>query len=132
MDLTNESQQIVEQEGLVIYPTETAYAIGGKALSEEVIDLVYEAKDRARSKGLTVIVDSLETAEEYAELDGAERALVEEFMAKPLTQVADKDNEYRIIGETLDIALGNAAMIVERGLKKLNETSLLSFKTLIF
>jgi len=93
MDLTNESQQIVEQEGLVIYPTETAYAIGGKALSEEIIDRVYEAKDRARSKGLTVIVDSLETAEEYAELSDAERALVDEFMPGPLTLVAEKKDK---------------------------------------
>ena len=82
--------QTIKDGGLIVYPTETAYAIGGDALNEKVIDQVYEAKQRPKEKGLTVIVDSLETAEQYADLNEAEKALVDEFMPGPLTIVAEK------------------------------------------
>lgn len=90
MEQTEEAKKTIEKEGLIIYPTETAYAIGGDALNEEVIERVYDAKQRPRSKGLTAIVDSLESAEEYAVLSEVEKALIEEFMPGPLTLVAEK------------------------------------------
>ena len=90
MEQAEKAKETVKDGGIIIYPTETAYGIGGNALNEEVIDQVYEAKQRPRSKGLTVIVSSLEQAEEYAELSEAEKALVEEFMPGPLTLVAEK------------------------------------------
>ncbi len=90
MEEVEEAKQVFKENGVIVYPTETAYGIGGNALNEEVIDRVYEAKKRPRSKGLTVIVNSLDQAEKYAELNEAEKALVEEFMPGPLTLVAEK------------------------------------------
>lgn len=43
--------QILKNNGVIIFPTETVYGIGGNALSNEVIDKVYNAKNRPRSKG---------------------------------------------------------------------------------
>lgn len=85
-----EAKKVVKENGVIVYPTETAYGIGGNALNEEVINRVYDAKQRPRSKGLTVIVNSLEQAEDYAELNEAEKALIKEFMPGPLTLVAEK------------------------------------------
>ncbi len=93
MEELEESKEFIKENKVIIYPTETAYGIGGNALNEEVIDRVYEAKQRPRSKGLTVIVNSLEQAENYAELSDAEKALVEEFMPGPLTLVAEKKDK---------------------------------------
>ena len=90
MKETEEAKKAIKDGGLIVYPTETAYAIGGNALNEEVIDRVYKAKQRPRSKGLTVIVSSLTQAEKYAELNESEKALVEEFMPGPLTLVSKK------------------------------------------
>ena len=90
MEELKEAKKIIKDGGLIVYPTETAYAIGGNALNEDIIEGVYDAKQRPRSKGLTVIVDSLETAEKYAELSEEERVLVDEFMPGPLTLVAEK------------------------------------------
>lgn len=90
MEELEEAKKAVKDNRAIVYPTETAYAIGGNALIEEVIDQVYDAKQRPRSKGLTVIVNSLEQAEEYANLSEAEKALVDEFMPGPLTLVGEK------------------------------------------
>ncbi len=93
MEQVEEAKNVVQENDVIVYPTETAYGIGGNALNEEVIDRVYEAKQRPRSKGLTVIVNSLEQAESYAELNEAEKALIKEFMPGPLTLVAEKKDK---------------------------------------
>jgi L-threonylcarbamoyladenylate synthase len=90
MEEVEQAKELIKENKVIVYPTETAYGIGGNALNEKIIDRVYEAKQRPRSKGLTTIVNSLEQAEEYAELSEAEKALVEEFMPGPLTLVAEK------------------------------------------
>ncbi|MFB6190894.1 MAG: L-threonylcarbamoyladenylate synthase [Candidatus Nanohaloarchaea archaeon] len=85
-----EAKEVLQEGGTVIYPTETAYGIAADALDPEAVEKVYEVKQRPREKKLTVIVDSLESAERYAELTGEERRIVETLMPGPLTLVADR------------------------------------------
>ncbi|MFB6208374.1 MAG: L-threonylcarbamoyladenylate synthase [Candidatus Nanohaloarchaea archaeon] len=88
-DLENARESIRNGE-LVIYPTETAYGIAVDALNPEAVEKVYEAKQRPKEKGLTVIVKSLAQAEEYAELSPEEKKIAEEFMPGPMTLVTEK------------------------------------------
>ena len=88
-DIRN-AQKVLEKGKTVIFPTETAYGIAADATDEEAVEKVYEMKQRPRSKGLTVIVSSLEQAEKYAKLSEKEKKIVEEFMPGPLTVVAEK------------------------------------------
>jgi len=85
-----EAKKVIEKGGIVVFPTETAYGIAADATSSEAVEKVYEAKNRPRSKGLTAIVDSLDTVEKFAELSDEDRKIVEEFMPGPLTLVARK------------------------------------------
>lgn len=85
-----EAKKIIEEGGIVVFPTETAYGIAADATSRVAVEKVYEAKKRPRSKGLTAIVDSLKTAEKYAELSNRERKVIEKFMPGPLTLVGEK------------------------------------------
>ena len=85
-----EAKKVIGKGGLVIFPTETAYGIAADATDREAVEKVYEAKKRPRSKGLTAIVDSLETAEKYAELSDRERKIIGEFMPGPLTLVTER------------------------------------------
>ncbi len=93
------AKKVIENGGLVIFPTETAYGIAADATNPFAVEKVYEAKDRPRSKGLTTIVDSLETAERFGDLSSEEKVLVEEFMPGPLTLVARKSGD---LPETLN------------------------------
>ncbi len=85
-----EAKKIIEDGGVVVFPTETAYGLAADALDQDAVEKVYEAKQRPRSKGLTAIVDSLETAERYAKLSETEKKIVEEFMPGPITLVSEK------------------------------------------
>ncbi len=89
MDI-EKAKQVIKDGGIVVYPTETAYGIAADALNPEAVEKVFEAKKRPRDKGMTVIVDSLETAEKYAKLSDNERKVVEEFMPGPLTLITEK------------------------------------------
>ncbi len=89
-----EAKQIIEDGGVVVFPTETAYGLAADALNPDAVEKVYEAKQRPRSKGLTAIVDSLETAERYAELSEREKKVVEEFMPGPITLVSEKKDNF--------------------------------------
>lgn len=88
-----EAKKVIKEGGIVAFPTETAYGIAADATSSEAVEKVYEAKNRPRSKGLTAIVDSLETAEKYADLSREEKKIVEKFMPGPLTLVAGKKED---------------------------------------
>ena len=85
-----EAKQIIEDGGVVVFPTETAYGLAADALNPDAIEKVYEAKQRPKSKPLTAICHDLEQVEEHANLTEDERKLVEEFMPGPLTLVVEK------------------------------------------
>ncbi|MFB6114843.1 MAG: L-threonylcarbamoyladenylate synthase [Candidatus Nanohalobium sp.] len=81
------AKKVIENGGLVVFPTETAYGIAADATNPFAVEKVYEAKERPKSKGLTTIVDSLDTAEKFGDLSENEEKIVEEFMPGPLTLV---------------------------------------------
>ena len=87
-DQIKEAKEKLEKGGIIVFPTETAYGIAVDALNPDAVEKVYEVKRRPRDKGLTTIVDSLETAQKYAELSESEKKIVKEFMPGPLTLVA--------------------------------------------
>lgn len=84
------AREIIDDGRTVVFPTETAYGIAVDALNEEAVEKVYEAKQRPKSKPLTVICHDLDQVEEHAELTAEERKLVEEFMPGPLTLIVEK------------------------------------------
>lgn len=90
MTRVREARSVLEEGGLVVYPTETAYGIGCNALDEEAIEMIYDAKQRPREKGLTVVCSSLEQVERHAYLEPEERKIVEELMPGPLTLIVDR------------------------------------------
>ena len=112
-----EARKVIENGGLVIFPTETAYGIAADVTDREAIGKVYEAKQRPRSKGLTAIVSSLSQAERYAQLSDEEKKLIEKFMPGPLTLVAEKKET---VPDTLneDFAFRIPDSKIARGLAK--------------
>jgi L-threonylcarbamoyladenylate synthase len=87
-----EAREKIQRGEIGVFPTETAYGIAADALNEEAVEKVYAAKQRPKSKPLTVICSSLDQVEEHAELSEQERKLVEEFMPGPLTLIVEKKN----------------------------------------
>ena len=50
--------QVMNEGGVILYPTDTVWGIGCDATNEEAVRRVYEIKKRADSKAMLVLVDS--------------------------------------------------------------------------
>lgn len=87
----NEVVQILKKEGIVIFPTETVYGIGGNACSCNVIKKIYNIKQRPQQKALTVLVKNIQEIEKYAEIkDEIEKKIINNFMPGPITIILKK------------------------------------------
>ena len=61
----------IENGEILIYPTETLYAVGGNALSEDVIAKVQLAKNRPADKAFPLIVGNIATLKKVTELESS-------------------------------------------------------------
>ncbi|MGA9269904.1 MAG: L-threonylcarbamoyladenylate synthase [Lutimonas sp.] len=59
------SLKVLNQGGVLIYPTDTIWGIGCDATSEEAVARVYEIKKRAESKSLVTLVSDWEMLTKY-------------------------------------------------------------------
>lgn len=59
------SLKILNQNMLLLYPTDTVWGIGCDATSEEAVAKVFEIKQRSESKSLVILVDSFKMLQKY-------------------------------------------------------------------
>lgn len=86
-----EAALILQEGGLVAFPTETVYGLGANALDEQAARRIYEAKGRPSDNPLIAHVSSPEEVEplvEYIPENG--RKLMEAFWPGPLTMIFPK------------------------------------------
>lgn len=87
--------QILKSNGIVIFPTETVYGIGGNALSNDVIDRIYMAKKRPREKAVNIMVSNIKEIEKYAEItNNIEQKIIEKCMPGPITLILKKKKNF--------------------------------------
>ena len=78
---------ILRAGGLVAFPTETVYGLGGDARSDHAVARIFDAKGRPRFNPLIVHVPDLETARRFARFDARAEAVAAAFWPGPLTLV---------------------------------------------
>jgi L-threonylcarbamoyladenylate synthase len=78
---------VLRAGGLIAFPTETVYGLGGDAHSDMAVARIFEAKGRPRFNPLIVHVATLDQARELAEFDSRALALAQRFWPGPLTLV---------------------------------------------
>ncbi|MDZ4311991.1 MAG: L-threonylcarbamoyladenylate synthase [Cypionkella sp.] len=79
--------QILSGQGLVAFPTETVYGLGGDARSDLAVARIFDAKGRPRFNPLIVHVPDLTAARTYAVFDARAEAVAAAFWPGPLTLV---------------------------------------------
>lgn len=82
---------VIRRGGLVGFPTETVYGLGGNALDAEAAKKIYAAKGRPSDNPLIVhVADAAQAETLAAELSPLERQLMRDFWPGPLTLVVPK------------------------------------------
>jgi L-threonylcarbamoyladenylate synthase len=79
---------ILKSGGIVVYPTETAYALGCDPKSAKAVKRLFSVKRRDASKPLPMIAATSAMAKRFLKLDRYAAALAAAFWPGPLTLVA--------------------------------------------
>lgn len=90
-DLLRQAGEIIKAGGLVAFPTETVYGLGGDALNPESSRKIYAAKGRPSDNPLIVHICQMEDLSYIVkEIPEAARKLAEAFWPGPLTMIFHK------------------------------------------
>lgn len=86
-----EAGEILKKGGLVAFPTETVYGLGGDALNPDAAAKIYAAKGRPSDNPLIVHISDMEDIDKIAD-DVSEKAkkLAERFWPGPMTLIYKK------------------------------------------
>ena len=82
--------EILKAGGLVVFPTETVYGLGGNGLDANAAQKIYAAKGRPSDNPLIIHVASPEDADRYAVVNDTYWRLAKAFMPGPLTVILPK------------------------------------------
>ena len=85
--------EILKKGGLVAFPTETVYGLGGDALDETAAHRIYEAKGRPSDNPLIIHIADMEHLDKIVEeVPEAAHKLAEAFWPGPLTMIMNKSD----------------------------------------
>lgn len=81
----NKAVKILKNDGLIVYPTDTLYALGANALSQNAIKKVFDVKGRDWNKPISVAVSSVKDAKKYFTFNELAENIAKKFLPGPLT-----------------------------------------------
>lgn len=87
-EIIEKAVEVLKNDGLIIFPTETMYGIGANSTSQVAIDKLLKYKARREGKPLSIAVDSLAMAEKYVDVNKIAKNLYSNFLPGPLTVVS--------------------------------------------
>ena len=92
-DKIDRAGDIIKQGGLVAFPTETVYGLGGDALNRESSRKIYAAKGRPSDNPLIVHIADMEAlAGIVSEIPDVALKLADNFWPGPLTMIFNKSD----------------------------------------
>lgn len=78
---------------IVVFPTETVYAIGTNGLNEKAIEKIYKVKNRPLSKPISLLVSDLEMVKKLAkDITEEEEKLMRAFFPGPFTLILKRSD----------------------------------------
>ena len=83
--IIKKAAQAIKDGQLVVYPTETCYALGADASNPDSVSQVFSVKERLPDSPIPIIVDTMTTAEKFAFLNKQARKVAAKFWPGPLT-----------------------------------------------
>ncbi len=87
------ASQIINQGGIVVFPTDTVYGVGCDPYNKDSVRKIYDIKSRNISKPFPVLAYSKDIAEGIAFFDEFAKKIVERFWPGPLTIILKLTDE---------------------------------------
>lgn len=81
---------ILQNDGILLYPTDTIWGLGCDATNSVAVERVFELKQRDRSKPFVLLVDSIDMIKEYVEVLHPRLETLMMYHTRPMTVIYDK------------------------------------------
>jgi L-threonylcarbamoyladenylate synthase len=88
--------QTLEEDGIILYPTDTIWGLGCDATNTVAIDRIYDLKQRDKNKPFVLLVDSIDMLKEYVETLHPRLETLMLYHKRPLTVIYDKSKNLPI------------------------------------
>ncbi len=92
-DVFRKTAQVLEDGGVIIYPTETLYGIGAYATDRNAINEIFNVKERTRGKPFILLVKDFEMLQEYFLVPETVHNNSEKFIQEPVTIIFSQKAE---------------------------------------
>ncbi len=90
-EILKQASDIIKNGGLVAFPTETVYGLGGNGLDKEAVRKIFSAKDRPMDNPLILHISSLSQLEGLVkEITPCAKTLIDNFWPGPMTLIFKK------------------------------------------
>nr|AIF15487.1 Sua5/YciO/YrdC/YwlC family protein (rimN, SUA5) [uncultured marine thaumarchaeote KM3_70_D10] len=81
------SVEIIENGGVIIFPTDTVYGIGCNPYDTNAVKKIYEIKSREKIKSLPVLASSIEIVKQISIIDEFTEKIIKKYWPGPLTLI---------------------------------------------
>ncbi len=90
MDLIHKAIDILKDDGIILYPTDTIYGLGANIFSEKAVRKIYKIKQRPSEKPLSVLVSNYEGLSLVAEVSKKNEEIIKNYLPGPYTFILKK------------------------------------------
>ncbi|MDD5337764.1 MAG: L-threonylcarbamoyladenylate synthase [Candidatus ainarchaeum sp.] len=77
--------EVLRKGGVLVFPTDTVYGLGGDATKPDVLERIYSLKGRDRGKPFAVVMSGLEMMREWCEIPSDAVFALSELLPGPYT-----------------------------------------------
>jgi len=111
--------EFLKEGKVIVYPTETCYALGCDVTNEKACKRILEIKKRSKKKKSPIIIANLKMTKEYAYFNKDALKLVKVFWPGPLTLLLKKKRKLsRFVGRGIRVSSNPIARELSKKLKK--------------
>ena len=90
----NKIKEILNNDGVIIFPTDTVYGIACNCFSEKAIKKVFDIKKRPENKPINVLSNNLDKIKLVSRnINEKEKFLIDKYMPGALTIILDKNEK---------------------------------------
>ncbi len=91
--------EVVRAGGVILYPTDTLYGLGGNALSQKVAERILQIKGSEPNKPMSVTMSDIVMIERYCEVDEWQREVLNKNLPGPFTFLLRTKTEIPVASE---------------------------------
>ena len=81
------SVEIIENGGIIVFPTDTVYGIGCNPYDVNAVKKIYQIKSREKIKSLPVLASSIEIVKQISIIDEFTEKIIKKYWPGPLTLI---------------------------------------------